>query len=437
MDIAIFTMQLGAGYRHGTERYVETLGTCLRRRGHRVDFLAGDPQGLSASAPLGAVVDESLGLRAHPSRGWMTVSGECEADAERWLARRRPDLVHLVNPAHVGVGVASACARLGIPLVVTTMDFWWVCPRATLLRNGERRCDGAPGWRECLRCISTDHPRPLVRSLARLPAVVAPVAFAAHAASWCARSGSPAEVIRWVDRRRILKDVLDQAAGIVFPSPALRDRVSPLLSHDRWQLIPYGLEEAWLESPRARDEKPWDPTQLILGFAGSLQPHKGADLLLEALRILRWDETRVRIAGSADRPAYRNDLERRYASLAVEFAGELGSAAMRDFLRTLDVLVVPSRWDENLPFVLLEGQAAGIPVIASRVPGMAHRIRDRRRLFEPGSAGDLARALADFAADPSELPAPSVDGVDAMTSATEAVYREAVARASGRGGRPA
>ena len=99
MDIAIVTMQLGAGYRHGTERYVETLGSCLRRRGHRVDFVAGDPQGFRGSAGFGELVDAALGLHAHPTQGWMAVTGACRAEAERWLAQRQPDVVHLANPA--------------------------------------------------------------------------------------------------------------------------------------------------------------------------------------------------------------------------------------------------------------------------------------------------------------------------------------------------
>lgn len=419
MDIAIVTMQLGPGYRHGTERYVETLGSALRRRGHRVRFLAGDPRGRRAPARFGAPVDEAAGIHALPSSGWMAVEGEGGKVVRRWLAEHRPDLVHLANPAHVGVGVVRACARLGIPYVVTTMDFWWVCPRATLLREGAEICRESPGWRRCAGCVTADHPRPALRPLGAL-------ALPLYALAHSARGRRPSEAARWTVRGRVLREVLDGAAGVVFPSPALRDRLAPELSHRRWSLIPYGLEPEWHGSPRGRDDKPWDPTRVTIGFAGSLQPHKGADVLVEALRILGWEEARLRIAGSSDAPSYRAGLERRAASLSAEFTGELEAPALRDFLRSLDVLVVPSRWPENLPFVLLEGQAAGVPVIASRVPGMSHRIRDARRLFEPGSAGDLARALADFVSDPGEPPPLRVDTAEEMTAATEAVYRRAL-----------
>jgi glycosyltransferase involved in cell wall biosynthesis len=100
---------------------------------------------------------------------------------------------------------------------------------------------------------------------------------------------------------------------------------------------------------------------------------------------------------------------------------------MRAFLRSLDVFVVASRWPENLPFVLLEAQAAGVPVIASDVAGISHRIPDSRMLFRPGSPEDLARALGDFAACPSPLPTPPVSSLEDMTRATEAAYRRALA----------
>ena len=113
----------------------------------------------------------------------MTVQGIGPAPVTKWLAQWRPDLVHLTNPAHVGIGIAAACRRLDIPLIITTHDFWWVCPKATLLRPDGTICPGRRVWSECIRCLAgSDHQR-WVRQLARLPDWAAGLTLAAFYAN--------------------------------------------------------------------------------------------------------------------------------------------------------------------------------------------------------------------------------------------------------------
>ena len=155
MRILLLTMQLGRAYGQGSERYTESLGAALASGGHEVSYLAGDPRGLEPPRPLGAPVDAERRLFAHSARSWFAVLGARPSRMAAFLRREWPDLVHVVNPAHVGVGAMLAARRLGIPVVVTAMDFWWVCPRATLLRGGTEPCSGSPGWRDCVRCIAS------------------------------------------------------------------------------------------------------------------------------------------------------------------------------------------------------------------------------------------------------------------------------------------
>ena len=59
------------------------------------------------------------------------------------------------------------------------------------------------------------------------------------------------------------------------------------------------------------------------------------------------------------------------------------------------MLLVPSRWYENTPFVVHEAFAGGVPVVASDLGGLRELVRDGvcGDLFIPGSALDLRLRL--------------------------------------------
>ena len=61
----------------------------------------------------------------------------------------------------------------------------------------------------------------------------------------------------------------------------------------------------------------------------------------------------------------------------------------------MDVVVVPSIWPENSPFVIHEAFLAGVPVVASRIGGIPELVEDGRNglLFPVGDADRLASLI--------------------------------------------
>src|SRR3972149_10054761 len=98
MKILFVTMQFGHGYAQGTERYLATLGACLRERGHEVSYLAGDPLGSGGRRRLGELIDAEQRHYAYPTRGWMAVTGLPAGRLGRWLQQHRPGRLHARNP---------------------------------------------------------------------------------------------------------------------------------------------------------------------------------------------------------------------------------------------------------------------------------------------------------------------------------------------------
>ncbi len=141
----------------------------------------------------------------------------------------------------------------------------------------------------------------------------------------------------------------------------------------------------------------------VIGYAGGLVQAKGVDVLLRACaRIPQpWE---LRLAGTGPEEASLHELA---ASLGISdhvcWLGKLPSLAMPDFLRSLDVLVLPSRtmpnWKEQFGRVLVEAMACETPVIGSDSGEIPHVIADAGLIFPENDSDALATHLLRLAGD--------------------------------------
>src|SRR6266542_2493728 len=153
--------------------------------------------------------------------------------------------------------------------------------------------------------------------------------------------------------------------------------VSPMsrlldVRQDRITVVPLGIN---LDGYRRRDPAPASTTFRV-GYFARIAPEKGLHVLAEAYPIFRrrTGEAPVRLeaAGYMSR-AHQPYLEKitrglETAGVASEFTyhGAVDRAGKLAFLRTLDVLSVPTPYDEPKGVFLLEAMASGVPVVQPR-----------------------------------------------------------------------
>ncbi|HEU5008795.1 MAG TPA: glycosyltransferase [Jatrophihabitantaceae bacterium] len=147
-----------------------------------------------------------------------------------------------------------------------------------------------------------------------------------------------------------------------------------------------------------------DASRVVVSLA-RFAPQKRHDLLIEAWRSTRADAVLL-LAG--DGPT-RVDVERSVVAAGLaQRVHLLGERQDPDWLlAAADIAVLSTDW-EGLPVSLLEAMSVGVPVVASRVGGVAEVLADAACLVEPGSAGALAsglNALLDDASARAELAA--------------------------------
>jgi glycosyltransferase involved in cell wall biosynthesis len=221
------------------------------------------------------------------------------------------------------------------------------------------------------------------------PPVVAVVHNPAdHDAGWTQRAAA-----RWV---------LSRCDGLFTHAGALAELVRrdhpgrPCAAHP----LPATATFEALDRATARRELGLPAEGRVALFAGLIRPYKGVDLLLEAVaRLPEAAGWRLVVAGEAW-GGLGPQLERRAA--APDLAGRVrldlrwqSEEELRVLLSAADLVVLPYREGSQsamAPLVL----AAGVPVLSTRVGGLAEVVEDgvNGRLVAPGSAEALTEALA-------------------------------------------
>jgi glycosyltransferase involved in cell wall biosynthesis len=170
----------------------------------------------------------------------------------------------------------------------------------------------------------------------------------------------------------------------------------------------------------------------------STTPHKGHHYLVEAARLIARqrgrEAIRVRILGQTLDPDYDRMLRARVAALELELVEILGWVAnVSDQLAQTDVVVSASidrdrleiggrRVDvanaEGTPRQILEALAAGVPVVATRIPGTEDVVEHERTglLVAPRSSEQLAAAILRLLDDPGEADRMAAAGRKAVAS---------------------
>lgn len=427
----------------GTETYTAGIAQELQRRGHEVQVLCGGDWH-EGSAYWNGFIDEIYkGIRVRRLNvNWTKapdpflylynnpVVGDFLHD---YLDQIRPDLVHVTSCERLSASVLSVVNQAGLPLVLSLTDFWFLCPRITLLRYDGENCDGHTTPWECTRCLSQN------AKIYRWSRRVMPEAGVAQLITTASRypqltrqPGLRGMIGDMEGRKAFLREAFQWPHHRITASSFVRSVFEANGFAAPITVQPYGHDLAWLEHYQG---KPPNGGRVRIGFIGQIVGFKGVHLLLEAVRSLQTalgDRFTLSIYGNLDKsPIYGEQLRSMAADLPnVSFCGTYAHEQSSKVFSTLDVLVVPSLW-YDFPLIIFEAFATNTPVIATNLGGMAEAVTHEVNglLFERGDVADLARQLARIISEPGLLErlqtnTPTVKTVAEEVSQVEGIYAE-------------
>jgi len=274
----------------------------------------------------------------------------------------RYDLVHVCHPMWLS-SIARISKNAGLPVVMTLTDCWLLCPRA-LLDGAYRLCSGPEGGNKCI--------------------------------SQCGFG------VEMKSRYGDAKELFDMADEVAAASRFL----STLFKRNGWnrtiQLVPHSIDYA-----NVRRIGTPESGKVTFCFIGSVAPHKGVHVLIQALRKVPHRNIRLKIYGS---DYGQGDYFKALLALAqgddrIQFLDPFNIEMLPEIMRDISVMVIPSTYYENYPLVMLIALAYKVPPVVSRIGGMLEIIKQGYNgfVFDVGDAEDLASIIAQIAGEPEIL----------------------------------
>lgn len=253
---------------------------------------------------------------------------------------------------------------------------------------------------------------------------------------------------RW---RRLFDRALAVATGVIVPSGSAREDLLHYhdVSEDRVEVINHGTDaEAFWPASQAevasvRAKYGIDGPYVL--FLGGLEPRKNLEGLVRAFGLLHDPDVCLVVGGG--KVAWAPGYEDRVADAIDELPGRLRERVVRTgyvpdperraLLTGAEVLAYPSLY-EGFGFPVLEGFAAGVPVLTSSTSSMPEVAGDAAVLVDPADPASIAAGLAELLGDGDLRDVLRAAGTARVTSFTwERCARqtvEALARALERAG---
>ncbi len=192
--------------------------------------------------------------------------------------------------------------------------------------------------------------------------------------------------------------------GRILVSPALRDTLPRDWLGD-YRIIPNGIDVARFANPHLRPIEDFADGRPNLLFVGRLDPRKGFPVLLKAYPAIKKAIPQVRLLvvgafGEAEKGKLAADLQAG-GLRDIHLIGRVFPEDLPRYHRTATLFCAPSLGGESFGIVLLEAMAAGLPLVASGIPGYRSLMTEGREgVFVPPNdpdalAGAVIRLLKD------------------------------------------
>jgi glycogen(starch) synthase len=273
---------------------------------------------------------------------------------------RAADIIHIANAALLPMFLSWLLRK---PFVIEHHGYQAICPNGVLLLQPQSTvCPGhfqAGHYRECMNCES--------QSMSRLRACISTLL-------------------------NIPRHFLSKRAAT---NIAVSQHVMKRIDLPRTVVIYHGLERDPSKTPPPTSTAATSSKKRF-GYVGRFVPEKGIPVLLDAAQLLRkqrQDFEIILVGDGPQRPQIEEQIRRAHAEDYVTITGFLSGENLAHAVNSLDVVVMPSTWEETAGLAAMEQMGRGRLVIASDIGGLGEIVGEAGLKFPAGDAHQLAHQM--------------------------------------------
>lgn len=404
----------------GTETLVHSIAKHLIDKGHEALVVTGfeDKNAINSEPEFDEYIHEGVPVlrfrrcQNPPKQAFNPIRDDYDNSAFetrfiKLLADYRPDVVHFHHLGRLSIKAIDACERANVPAFFTATDYWSICAHQALLLPNGAICDGPSlGSANCLKHMVAITQSPRVASLINaVPNAALAIAMTGLKQIHVELPGTLGVTQALAKRRSIIATRHRKLRKIFVPTRHAQATLQKNgVAAKEFRVLPFGIRDSgYVKRVRRLGER------LVIGYVGQFMAHKGLHVLTEALSMLPADSP-VDIKVYAKRPGTDTPYVSEFLAATkrdarLQYCGTFENDQFPQVLDTLDVVVIPSIWHENMPLVSLSAQAAGCPLIASDVGGLSDIVTQGKNgmLYEAGSAQQLRDCIMQLLADANLL----------------------------------
>ena len=371
----------------GTERLVLNLCKQMQKMGHRVKVLT-----YAISETEGFVEKCGVLMKEYDYQGVPVISirhkkipdlvnfsifdDDLTAIMDDIISREPYDVIHVCHSMRIGEVIRSA-RKKSIPVVLTLTDFWLMCPKGIATKQNGSLCEGS---NDGLKCMTECYPGD----------------------SWKTKI---------IERFQQTKEIFSYASSVVSATRFLKMMFENQGYLDDIAIIRFGKDFRYI---RKKEKKYLPDSKITIGYLSSLNPHKGAHILLKAFMQVNPENIRIQIYGDPSASPHYFEILQNISKghPHIEFCGGYHYEEMPEIFEEIDMIAVPSVWWENSPLVLLRAMAHNVPAIVSDLGGLTEIVTNGHDSFtfkvddsglETGTSTDLSEIIKKIDRNPQIL----------------------------------